>query len=522
MTRAGESWTFDFGQNLAGICRLRTSGSSGARIILHHAERLRADGSLDTANLRSALARDEFVLAGGGEEETYTPRFTSHGFRYVSATGLSAPPSPDTLVAQVVSDDLPRTGWFDCSDPVLTRIHNAAVWSVRNNCRSIRTDCPQRDERQGWLGDPAEEARGEAYLFDNAAFYAKWLDDMLDAQRPDGAMPDVAPAYWAFYNDDLSWPATLAIIPGILFEQFGDIAVLARVYPHLSRWLDRMWEKAGDTYGDWGFMGMRGMNAEPFIAAAYLPHCLSRLATYATQLGETAAASVAQGRAAIARARFQERFFRSADGLYADGGATACILALAFDLAPPSQRPVLIERLISLIMARGEAHPCFGLIGAQWVNRVLQQAGHGELVHQMTVARTRPGLGYMIAQGATTLWELWDGDTADPAMSSLDHTMLTGDLLVWLYQDLAGIRPDLYYPGFARVILAPKPIRTMDWVRATYDSKTGRIESAWRRQAGKVTFDFVLPPNVQATVTLPGAEPFQISSGRHRFTRPDF
>jgi alpha-L-rhamnosidase len=511
-------WMFDFGQNLAGLCRLQTTGPPGRRITLQHAERLQPNGDLDTANLRSAQARDIFILAGN-PSESHTPRFTSHGFRYVHASGLAAPPTQTTLTALVMSDDLRRTGHFDCSDPILTRIHDAALWSVRNNCRSIRTDCPQRDERQGWLGDPAEEARGEAYLFDNAAFYAKWLFDMLDTQHPDGALADIAPAYWPLYNNDIAWPAALAIIPGILHDQYGDLAIIAEVYPALRRWLDKVGDSAGDKFGDWGFLGMADAKPDPLIGAAYLQHVQTLAGDYAARLGHTDEAAALSARAADSRTRFRTRFL-SPDSLLQQLDATSCILALAFDLVPPAQITALRARLVSLILAAGEPHPCFGLIGAQWVNRVLQQAGRGDLAHRMAVARTRPGLGYMIAQGATTLWEFWDADTADAAMASLDHNMLTGDLIGWLYHDLAGIRPDPARRGFASAIIAPQPIVTLDWVRATYDAITGTFKSAWRRQSNRITFDITVPPNVKATILLPDSDPIKVASGHHRFIRP--
>jgi len=517
---APATWTFDFGQNLAGICRLRTRGPRGAQITLRHAERLHADGTLDTLNLRSAAARDIITLGGTGVE-TITPSFTTHGFRYATAAGLPQSPGPGTLTALVVSDDLPRTGHFTCSDPRLNRLHDAALWSARNNTRSIRTDCPQRDERLGWLGDPAEEARGEAYLFDNAALYAKILRDIIDAQRPDGALPDIAPALLPLYKDDVSWPAMLAIIPATLHDHYADRAIVAEIYPALVRWLDRMWNAAPDhagrdQYGDWGEMAKLWLPT-PLIGTAYLAHCYERAGAYAALLGHTADAASHTARAAAVRATFQQKFHRLPDNLYGDAGATACILTLAFNLADPSHVPAVRRRLISLILADGGPHACFGLIGAQWVNRVLSDAGRGDLAHRMAVASIRPSLGYMIDHGATTLWELWDSDAPTSRMSSLDHTMLTGDLLVWLYQHVTGIGAAA--PGFARALIAPRPIPTLAWARASYDAMPGRIESGWRREAGRIVYDITLPPNVEGTLSLPTETAAALQPGRHRFVR---
>ena len=186
---------FDLGQNMAGWCRLHVSGSAGTRVILRHAETLKSDGSLYVANLRGARMTDSYVLRGGGGE-IWEPRFISHGFRYVELTGFPGRPSLSSLDGRVVNDDLPTAGEFTCSNDLLNRIYHAIVWGTRSNYRSIPTDCPQRDERQGWLGDRSEESRGETYLFDNSDLYAKWLDDIADAQRPNGSVPDVAPTYW--------------------------------------------------------------------------------------------------------------------------------------------------------------------------------------------------------------------------------------------------------------------------------------------------------------------------------------
>ncbi len=514
------AWTFDFGQNIAGICRLRTRGPRGAQITLRHAERLHPDGTLDTFNLRSAAARDIITLAGTGIE-TVTPTFTTHGFRYATAAGLPRPPGPGTLTALVISDELPRTGHFACSDPRLNRIHEAALWSARNNTRSIRTDCPQRDERLGWLGDPAEEARGEAYLFDNAALYAKILRDIVDAQRPDGALPDIAPAYLPFYKDDVSWPAMLATIPATLHDHYADRGIITETYPALVRWLDRMWHAASDhegrdQYGDWGEMAKLWLPT-PLIGTAYLSYCYERAAAYAALLDRAGDAALHTSRAATVRQTFRQKFYRPQDNLYGDAGATACILALAFNLADPSHIPALRQRLVSLILADGGPHACFGLVGAQWVNRVLSDAGRGDLAHRMAVATTRPSLGYMIDHGATTLWELWDSDSRASRMSSLDHTMLTGDLLVWLYQHVAGIGPAA--PGFARALIAPRPIPTLAWARASYDAMPGRIESGWRREADRILYDITLPSNVSATLLLPKEHPALLGPGRHRIVR---
>ncbi|MGH8022116.1 MAG: family 78 glycoside hydrolase catalytic domain, partial [Limisphaerales bacterium] len=249
-------YIFDFGQNIAGWCKLKAQGPAAARITLRHAETLASDGGLYTNNLRSAKATDVYILKGGGAE-TWEPRFTLHGFRYVEMTGYPGKPSLDSLTGCVVGDDLSVIGHFECSNPLINRIYHNIVWGVRDNYRSIPTDCPQRDERQGWLGDRSEESRGETYLFDNSALYAKWLQDIADAQRSNGSVPDLAPAYWSIYSDNVVWPSTGIIIPEMLREQFDDTRTIARHYRSAKKWMDFMGHFvsngliARDSYGDW-------------------------------------------------------------------------------------------------------------------------------------------------------------------------------------------------------------------------------------------------------------------------------
>ena len=502
-------WIADFGQNHAGVCRLRLNRmADGAVVTVRHAERLRADGSLDTANLRSALATDRVIGAGAAID--VQPRFTTHGFRYAEITGLSAPPPPGALQSAVIGDDLRPVGRFTCSDDTLNAIVSAACWSIRSNCRSIRTDCPQRDERQGWLGDPAEDAAGEAFLFDNAAFYAKWLDDIADTQRPDGALDDVAPAYLPLYMDDASWPTALPAIADMLHRHYADAAPLRRHLPVMTAWLDHLAGRVvdgrlpPDRWGDWGAPEGEAAARRPasLIATAYLARSLTLVAALARRVSAPMPPRLT-ALATMLRASFHDRFFDAQAGVYGDGSVTAALLPLAFDLVPPAQRDRVAAYLIGQIEQVHGGHVCFGLIGCQWINRVLTGLGRADLALQMAVRRDGPGLGAMIGRGATTLWELWGGPDADPAMSSDNHTMLMGDLITWLFSGLAGIRPDADHPGFARFTLAPTLVHGLDELTATHDSVRGPISSAWRIDGRSVQFAFTVPPGSVATFVLP-------------------
>jgi alpha-L-rhamnosidase len=495
-------WLFDFGQNLAGSCRVRLPpGHAAGQIRLRHAERLRADGMLDVANLRSARATDIYRTAGHNPVD-WQPRFTTHGFRFVELTGV-AEAAPDMVTACVIGDDLRPAGQFRCSDPMFNAVIAAAGNSVRSNCRSIRTDCPQRDERQGWLGDPAEDCRGEAFLFDNAAFYAKWAQDIVDTQRPDGSFADVAPAYWPIYPGDVCWPTALPAILDMLHVHHGDPAPIARHYPALAAWLDAMLDRVQsgvlqqDRWGDWGAPA-GGTTPGPLIATAYLVHCLDLAQRFAALLSRDASRFATA--AATLRAGFHARFHDGPTGLYG-ASVTGSILAFAFGLVPGPQQDAAGRRLIDCIEQTHGAHPCYGLVGCQWVNRVLTGLGRADLAFRLATQPTAPSLGYMVASGATTLWELWDGDTADPAMSSLNHTMLMGDLLQYAFATLAGLQPSA--PGFRRMRIAPQFIPQLTWVEAEHVGPTGLIRLRWDREPGGVRMAVEIPPGTVAALHLP-------------------
>ena len=229
----------DMGQNMVGWCRLKVSAARGTQVVLRHAETLRDDGELYVENLRSAQATDTYTLKGGAPE-VWEPRFTYHGFRYVEITGYPGEPRASAIEGRVVQDAMTQVADFTTSNGLSNHLHKNIFWGVRGNYRSIPTDCPQRDERQGWMGDRSTVSRSESYLFDVAAFYNKWLNDIEDSQHPDGSIPDVVPNYWVLYNDDVTWPSTFLLVPEMLYDQYGDLRVIERHYPAIQKWVAHM------------------------------------------------------------------------------------------------------------------------------------------------------------------------------------------------------------------------------------------------------------------------------------------
>lgn len=512
---------FDLGQNMVGWCKLKVRGPAGTTVQLRHAETLKPDGTLYMANLRGAQVTDTYTLKGGGTE-TWQPRFTYHGFRYVEVTGFPGKPTLDVLEGQVVHDDLQPIGEFTCSNEVLNRIYHNIVWGTRGNYRSIPTDCPQRDERQGWLGDRSEECKGEAYLFNIAPLYAKWRLDMADAQRPNGSIPDVAPGYWPIYSDNVTWPSSAIIIPSALERQFGDTASIARGYDSAKLWIEHMLGFvtnhiiARDSYGDWCVppedpklihsKDPARQTDKSLLATAYFYNDLQLMVRYAKQLGKTADAERWGRLADDFKASFNRRFLNREKGQYDNGTQTSCVLPLAFGLVPDDLRARVFARLVDKIENETKGHIGTGLIGGQYLMRVLSDNGRADMAYRIATQKDYPSWGYMAEQGATTIWELWNGNTADPAMNSGNHVMLIGDLVIWLYEYLAGIAPDNAQPGFKHIVMKPHPVGDLKWVKASHHSPYGKIRSEWRRDGSAFDWQIDVPANTTALVYIPAKD----------------
>jgi alpha-L-rhamnosidase len=507
---------YDMGQNMVGWCRIRVRGKAGDTVMLRHAETLKPDGSLYMANLRGAEVTDTYTLRGGGTE-TWEPRFTTHGFRFVEVTGFPGKPDLDSIEGRVVNDDLPSAGSFATSNELINRIYTNIVWGTRGNYRSIPTDCPQRDERQGWLGDRSEECKGEAYLFDISALYTKWRQDMEDAQRANGSIPDVAPAYWPIYTDNVTWPSSAIIIPSALERQFGDRASIAKNYDGAKRWMEKMLTFASDNiiskdnYGDWCVPPEEAslihskdparQTDKTLLATSYFYYDLCLMEKYATQLGKTEDAARWKQLAADFKKAFNDKFLDREKGQYSNGTQTSCVLPLAFGLVPDDMKEKIFAGLVANIENVTKGHIGTGLIGGQYLNRVLSDNGRADLAYTIAAQKDYPSWGYMVEQGATTIWELWNGNTADPTMNSGNHVMLVGDLVVWFYEYLAGIAPAS--PGFKTIKMQPHPVGDLKWVKAMHNSPYGKISSEWHRDGNEFDWQIEIPANTTATIIVP-------------------
>ena len=345
------------------------------------------------------------------------------------------------------------------------------------------------------------------------------MQDFADGQLENGSVSDVNPPYWPLYNDNVTWPSSTIIIPGTLLDQYADTGLIARHYPSMVRWIDHMSTYitngiiARDSYGDWCVppedpklihsKDPKRKTAPEILATSYFAHCLSLMARYAVLLCKPEEAQRFTTLAGQLKDALNERFYDRQKGYYGNGSQTACVLPLAFDLVPGSERQRVFNHLVQKIEQETKGHLGTGLIGGQWLNRVLTDYGRPDLVYRFATNTAYPGWGYMVQKGATTVWELWNGDTADPAMNSGNHVMLVGDFGIWLYEDLAGIRSDPAQPGFKHIIMKPHPVGDLKFAQAAFRSPYGLIRSAWQRQEETFRWQVTVPPNTSATLYLP-------------------
>ncbi len=516
----------DLGQNITGWARLTLRGlPAGTRLTLRHGERLNPDGTLYTENLRRAKATDVYITRGG--EETWQPHFTFHGFQYIELTGFPGAPPDDTVLGCVVQSATPPAGHFECSHEGVNRLWLNGVWSQRDNFLSVPTDCPQRDERLGWMGDAQVFLRTATYNMDVAAFFTKWMIDVEDAQTSDGIFPDVAPRVSETENfaglDGLcggaGWADAGVIIPWTIWRVYGDDAIMARHWNAMVAWLDYI-ERAnpdglrardlGNNYGDWlciptdtSFRTHSPM--KNLLATAYWADDAAKMAAMAKALGRDDEAQRFRAMFERVREAFQREFVRD-DGRLTVETQTAYLLALAFDLLPENMRPLAAARLVDNIREL-DWHLSTGFIGISHLNPILTLHGHADVAYRLLLQETYPSWLYPIKHGATTIWERWNGWTHkdgffNPHMNSFNHYSL-GSVGEWLFRHVAGIELDPVTPGFQRFLLRPFPGAGLDHARATYRTMHGEIESAWSRKDDRFAWSVRIPPNTSARVFIP-------------------
>jgi len=509
------TWIVDFGQAFYGQVRIKVSGPAGTTLKISAAYNLKPDGTLKTVDNRNAECTDVYILKGQGQE-MWRPVFKGQGFRRIQLTGWPGKPSVSQFEGLVVSTDIRNVGRFECSNPLINRIHRNIFWGARMFKRHGVPLDPDRDERQGWLGDPAKDAESDAFNFDVAAFYSKWVGDIRLDQREDGSIGNTSPNY-DDSGDGILWPSVITIIPEWLYDFYGDRRALEENYQTIRKWMvfhqkrlepDFTVSKDG-FFADWcdtSTIGKgwppSGSTAMPVLSTAYYFSNCRIAARLAKQLGRPADEKLFLDLGEKVKAGFNARFMK-ADGTCASDTQCAYVLVLKFGLVPQEMRDAVIAHLVADIMVKNKGHLSVGLIGMQWLMQTLTEIGRADVGYAIATQTTRPSWGYMIGKGATTIWERWDCDTQDGGMNSEALLILAGNLGAWFYQSLAGINYDPDKPAFKHIVMKPQPVGDLTFAKASFDSMYGMIRSDWRIDGGKFIWNVCVPPNTTATVYLP-------------------
>ena len=538
------SHIYDFHQNMAGWIAFTPTGKPGDTIRVKYAEKLNADGSLYLENFRDAQSEDVYICgqSSNGKCEWH-PIFSYHGFRYAQITG----PVKD-VHAYTVSDEMQTTGRFECSDPTLTQIMKNAWWGIYSNYKGMPVDCPQRNERQPWLGDRTMGCLGESYVLNNERLYTKWMRDICESQREDGVFSDVAPAFWNYYNDDVTWPAALPFGCDMLWRQYGNREAIGKSYPYIKRWLQHLFDEylqdgiiVKDTYGDWCVPPEKLElihSQDPtrktdgaLISTAYVIRVLQLLEQWGcepdhwqpirkqiTEAFNSHFLTVKEGTSKVpGHPLYPDSIF------YGNNTATANLLALSFGIVPEKYRQEVAKNIVENIIIKNNAHVPCGVIGISWLLRGLSDNGFSDVAYMIATQKSYPSWGYMAENGATTIWELWNGDKASPKMNSGNHVMLLGDLVAWCYQYLGGIRPattpDASASGYKHFRLQPDfSIPDCSYANVSFDSPYGTIASHWRKTLQHVEWDILIPCNTSADVCLPDGTVKTLGSGKYHFS----
>ena len=548
LTRKDGKLVLDMGQNMAGWLNVRIANlQQGDSIVIRYAERLDSTGNIWVENFRHAQSTDRYFANGKEQGLWWHPTFVYHGFRYAEISGLANAKIED-FIGEVVSDEMAETGHFVSTDTILNKVYRNAVWGVLSNYKGMPVDCPQRDERQPWLGDRTRGCYGEAFIYDNNALYTKWVRDITEAQREDGCIPDVAPAFWNYYSDNVTWPAALPFSLDMLMKQYGDDAPMRKYYPNVKRWLEHLkyqYQKDGliekDRYGDWCVPPEREElihSEDParitdgtLISTAYYFYICQMMSTYAKAQNLHEDAKWFEHEAQISKDAFNKKFLTVKKGtttvpghilypdstFYGNNTVTANLLPYYFGMIDDEYVKHEVEKqIVKAIISQNLGTVTCGVIGIGWLMHALTDMGRSDVAWLLATNKKYPSWGYMAEHGATTIWELWNGDTASPKMNSGNHVMLLGDLLSWIYEDVAGIQSS--ENGFKHITMKPDfTVDEIDDIDASYQSIYGQIVSRWKKTKGKLHWHVEIPANTSATIHLPNNIIKEIGSGKYDF-----
>jgi alpha-L-rhamnosidase len=519
---AAHTFIFDMGQNMVGNIVLHVQGPRGTLIRMRFAERLNPDGSIYTENLRNATATDTYILAGGSGE-TYTPAFTFHGFRYVELSGYPGTPTPASIEG-LVYNSLPSTPSirFQSSSDLLNKMGQLGIWGQRGNFLSIPTDCPQRDERLGWMGDAGVFWRTGTYNFDIASFTRKFMLDIDDAQTAANAFTDVSPNLLGPQEGAPGWADAGILVPYAAWLQYDDKTLLETSWPNMQHFMDFILttnpdylrrNKLGNNYADW--LAPDQNTPKDLIATAYWAIIARDMREMSLALGHKEDAEKYQILYDHIAEAYRKQYIQP-DGSVQGNTQSAYVVTLYSGIAPESLRANMTGRLVADIEAHNN-HLTTGFLGTPFLMFVLDDNHRSDVAFKLLLQDTYPSWGYMVAKGATTWWERWNGDTGDPSMNSYNHYAF-GSVMAWVFRRAAGIDTDPSGPGFHRLTIKPQFDPALPTLHAEYDSPYGLITTDWSSKNHK--FTVTTPPNTIATITLPNGKTEDTGSGTHTYTIP--
>ncbi len=520
----------DMGQNMVGWVRLQVQGEAGQTVTIRHAEVLDQDGNFYTDNLRSARQTDSYVLKGG-DVQVWEPRFTFHGFRYIAIDGYPGELTPDSLTGIVVHSDTTPIGHWESDNELLNQLEHNIVWGQKGNFVDVPTDCPQRDERLGWTGDAQVFIRTACFNMDVAGFFTKWLRDLAADQLADGGVPHVVPnvlgAKWA---SSAAWADAAVICPWTIYLCYGDKRILKEQYQSMVAWVSYIEKQAGDSYlwntgfhfGDWlayntpDPSGTSSITDKDLIATAFFAYSTSLLHQVALTLGKSEDAQRYADLFKNIKNAFQREFV-TPNGRVANNTQTAYVLALMFDLLPDDVSPQAAERLADRVRARN-MHLSTGFVGASYLCPALSQTGHLDVAYELLNQDSYPSWLYPVKQGATTIWERWDGRKPDgtfqdTGMNSFNHYAY-GAIGEWMVRVVAGLDVDPQAPGYKHILIQPQPGGRLGRVQAKLDSMYGEVEVEWQvTDRGVFLLNVTVPANTTATVRIPFTQLAEVTEG---------
>ena len=506
-------YIYDFAQNFTGFIRLKVIGPSGTEIKIRYSELVFDDGNLNTATLRSANATDTYILKGGGKE-VFQPHFTYHGFRYVEITGFPGVPTLESIEGLFFHTAVPKSGDFYCSNDLINKIHSNIIWGQLSNFMSIPTDCPQRDERHGWMGDAQLTVEEATFNFDTLRFYTKFLRDIYLCQKDNGAISDVVPPYWPFYPADPAWGTAYITIAWNLYWYYKDTRILSVHYESMKKYVSHLQKNTEDNilykfgkYGDWCPPGNIVSRKAPIeqVNTWYYYHDTLILSKIAKILNNNQESEELFQRSEEIKNTFNNKFLKEAYVIpklsITDRtvSQTSNILPLYLNMVPDDRKNKVLSTLLNSIIEDYDYHVDTGIVGTRYLWDVLAENNHADVAYKIITQRSYPGYGYMIKEGATTLWERWE-KLEGSGMNSHNHIM-SGSVDTFFFKYLAGITsPE---PGWTKIKIKPFIPIDLKYASGSLNTIKGFIYSSWEKFQGKLKMKIHIPVGTLSEVWIP-------------------